>query len=95
MNDLEGNLHDWTLQTISVDWIQSKVWVICKGSNSQIQQIQVENFIEIYIPKKETWGKSQSINQLTLSKKDNHQLLQIEMQSGDTLIIEAKNIELI
>jgi len=43
------------------------------------------------IPRHQPWGPSIFVNQLLLSDST----LTIEMQSGDTLMIEAKEIDLI
>jgi len=44
-------------------------------------------------PRREPWGHSVSINEVRVGRTSSTSRLEIEMQSGDTLVAEAERIE--
>ncbi|MCH7335316.1 hypothetical protein [Acinetobacter sp. NIPH 2699] len=87
-------MHDWSLISIQIDWIQSSLIVHLKDSQSQNVMLIAEKFKTFNISKKNEWGESISINQIiNLSILDNgNSFLKVEIQSGDVFEIEAEKI---
>ncbi|MEG0171097.1 MAG: hypothetical protein RSC45_08075 [Acinetobacter sp.] len=89
-------MHDWLLLSIDVDWIQSNLKVHLKNTQSEDKILLAEEFTAFQLSRKNEWGKSVSINQIInfSTLKNGNSFIQIEIQSGDLLEIEAKNIQL-
>ena len=99
MNSAIGSkfdMHDWTLVSVTVDWESSTVVVETRSPNADIVKVSLHGVTLVSIPKREEWGPSVSIN-----KVDGpiHQFgsvkLAIEMQSGDTIFLEGKSIDML
>ena len=87
------NMHDWTLVSVFVDWLNNTVNMTFKNVIKE-EQIIVNGFTELRIPKRGEWGASVSVNDVTgptLLKNGNY-FLSLEIQSGDQIEIEAKDI---
>jgi hypothetical protein len=89
-------MHDWSLISIHIDWIQSNLKIHLKNTQSEDKIYLVEKFTAFNLSRKNEWGESISINQiLNYSTLLNGNIyLKIEIQSGDILEIEAKKIQL-
>jgi hypothetical protein len=89
-------MHDWSLISIVFEWpsgILNLSFRYGEGHNALLSAI---NVVELLVPKREEWGPSVSVNEVTgpfMLANGNHRLL-IEMQSGDIIQIEAKNFTL-
>lgn len=87
-------MHDWTIETVLIDWIKGTIAITFKNNYSKEVQLTAENFADLRIPKREEWGESVSVNEAegpTLLKNGNYHIC-IEIQSGDKIEIEAKSI---
>jgi hypothetical protein len=84
-------MHDWTLQSIHVDWISGIAKIELKDSTSMIRTIEVKDLMNVTIPRRNPWGESVSVNEAIHSVEDvtKEHLLTIEMQSGDLIKVEA------
>ena len=89
-----NNFHDWLLLKIDISWEQSSVTIFLKNTNSELCYIRTEEFFDIHVPKLNKWGKSISILDVQLTNNNDKFILEIQMQSGDSLRIIAKTIEL-
>lgn len=89
-------MHDWTLGEITINWITGTLIFFLKNNKSEDVKIQVSGLYNLNLPKKEEWGRSVSINEINgpLVLANGHMYLEIEIQSGDTISLEAKLIEL-
>ncbi len=86
-----NNMHEWTLIDITSHWADRSVTL---GFSSQDghKEILATNFSKVLVPRNDPWGASVSVNTAILSNGDKR--LSIEMQSGDTIEIEAQSIEM-
>ena len=84
-------MHDWTLLSILVHWRSRLVELKFRDLNSQEVIIGVEGFLELRVPRRDEWGPSVSVNNVTGPKRqpNGNQRLIIQMQSGDSIDIEA------
>tara|TARA_R110002072_G_scaffold203706_1_gene361717 strand:+ start:149 stop:418 length:270 start_codon:yes stop_codon:yes gene_type:complete len=85
------NMHDWTLIDITSHWRNRSV-ILRFSSQDGHKEILANNFSKVRVPRNNPWGASVSVNKAILSNADKR--LSIEMQSGDTIEIEAQSIEL-
>lgn len=90
------DIHDWSLISIHIDWIQSNLAVHLKNNQYEDVTLIAEKFKSFHIANNTEWGKSISINQiLDFSISENgHSRIIIEIQSGDLFEIEAEKITL-
>lgn len=87
-------MHDWSLISINIDWIKCITLISLRNTNSEDVFLIANGFVNFKITKYDEWGESISINNIVeYSKLENGNLsLKIEIQSGDQLEIEAKEI---
>ncbi len=80
-------LHDAVLEKIEYEWA-SKVLTV-SGHRSVMPpeafSLQFEDVTDVFVPQKEHWGASSSINDLITSEQE----FLINMQSGDTISVTA------
>ncbi|PAU62773.1 hypothetical protein [Pseudomonas indica] len=90
-------MHDWTLCSIYIDWASANAKIELKDAASKVIALEIKGLSLLVIPRKNPWGESVSINEVIQINKEGEELrgLNIEMQSGDIIEIEAKLIELI
>ena len=86
-----GRLHDATLKTITVTWKDGTVQVDLITGFAPVVSIYVEGVMQLIVPHEAPWGPSVSVNDIRMihSLGQGRQRLEIEMQSGDTILIEA------
>ena len=83
-------MHDWILVKIEYDWKSRECELLLKDCNSDLQKVTAINVSQIHIPHLESWGPSNSINRVLGPNQNNGaKLVEIEMQSGDIITIEA------
>jgi hypothetical protein len=89
-----GRLHDATLENIVVDWSKGTVQVNFITYFAPIVSIYAQGLSQLIVPHKFPWGPSVSVNDVHWREaiKEGIQRLEIEMQSGDTIVIEAKRV---
>ncbi|NVK58382.1 MAG: hypothetical protein HWE26_22585 [Alteromonadaceae bacterium] len=83
-------LHDGLVKNISINWSNRSAEVVLEcfllsNQASQPCSLRFSNVSSVNIPMVAPWGKSSSIN----AAKYENNAFQIEMQSGDTLQVEA------
>jgi len=89
-------MHDWILVDITYKWEDGGS---CKFSlrdrNSNSLYIEARKVSELIIPRNEDWGPSSSINKVRDSFQNiKGKRLEIEMQSGDVIVICADEIDI-
>ncbi len=85
------NLHDWSLRTIKFDWEAATVEIQVEGFDDS-SVLSAEGVADFHVSHNYPWGKSTSIN-TTAGPTDADgglQSLNIEMQSGDLIVIKAR-----
>lgn len=98
---IEGfsGLHDGTLDCISLDWGTGFVRLAIRLESYQVDSVEI-HAIEtrnLLCPRREEWGRSRFINDVRGPNAipGGGVRLQVEMQSGDVIEIEAKEIQIV
>jgi hypothetical protein len=89
-------MHDWTLLTLTVDWVKGMATITFKNSQSHEVFLIAEELSDFRVPKREEWGGSISVNEVDGPKElhNGNMYFSIEMQSGDKIELEAGSISL-
>jgi len=92
------NLHDATLKHISVEWREGtcEATLVLSSTPPCLASIKATSLCKLIVPRAEPWGPSVSVNWAGLQLQDDGHLytLEIEMQSGDTISMQARFIEI-
>ena len=81
--------HDASLLKVTLDW-QNRTGEIHAQTANQVKVISFSNFELAHIPCKLPWGRSFSINSVSLESIPEGEKLRVEMQSGDVAEFVAK-----
>src|SRR3990167_3885629 len=89
-------MHDWTLISILIEWAKGVVIITFKNHQSKEAVLMANEFADLHVPKQEEWGESVSINKMTgpILLENGNYYIELEMQSGDKLYLEAKSIQI-
>lgn len=89
-------MHDWTLLSAKFEWAEARVTLYLLNSSSEIVSIIAEGAASLVIPKKDGWGRSVSVNNITGPnlQEDGAFLLVVEMQCGDAIEVIARSFTL-
>jgi hypothetical protein len=79
-------LHDAILATIYVSWESARCDLRFRPVGLQSHVLVFEGFTNIELPRRESWGPSASVNTVRQAESG---LFELELQSGDTIRIEA------
>lgn len=87
-------MHDWTLISILVNWIDGTAVVSFRNQKSEEVRLIAEGLVDLHIPKREEWGSSVSINEVVgpVHCADGNYSIELEVQSGDRIKLMAKTI---
>ena len=90
-----GMMHDWTLKSVKVDWSGRQI-VISVSWAGKTAEIIINDFSNVTVPRIEEWGPSVSINSVSeIEKLSSGEIcLKIEMQTGDTILVTGREINL-
>lgn len=84
-------LHDAVLKEISYEWSTGRCEItltLCSSPASSAL-IRIEGVLQLVVPREEPWGPSESVNRATLLEEVSPSTLEIQMQSGDTILVRA------
>lgn len=81
-------IHDAVLATIYVSWDAARCDLRLHPVGLAPHLLVFEGFTNIELPRRESWGPSSSVN---TSRQPQEGLFEIELQSGDTIRIEASH----
>lgn len=88
-------MHDWTLVNIAMDWKMGTTVIELLNPQGEKVSINAIDTAGLNVPRHFEWGASVSVNEIRESTNSNdNQVLELEMQSGDIIYLEAKNISL-
>ncbi len=85
-------LHDATLQAVQLQWTEGVVRVSLiyfDGDRRRHGSILGTNVSDLSCPRAFPWGRSHSINTVSLDESETAARLLVEMQSGDQIVIVA------
>lgn len=86
-------MHDWTLINIDYNWAGKVCLLSFRDSSSELKEVKAIGVLNVNIPHVEEWGSSSSVNEVSgPEQKGNVQYMDIQMQSGDVIHIEASEI---
>ena len=89
----ESAFHDASLETITLDWPNGTVELQLKTAKG-LCFIRGFGVTRLLCPRVQEWGPSISINQIRTPRNVGDQfLLEIEMQSGDVVQVQASGFE--
>jgi hypothetical protein len=88
--------HDWTLKTIHFDWMHTCATISFDSANTQNLLLIAQQVADIHVPAVNPWGPSASVNEIVGPCDSGNGLkkLEIEMQSGDVIVLIARNFQL-
>ncbi|MEM7604410.1 MAG: hypothetical protein AAF411_03565 [Myxococcota bacterium] len=92
-----STLHDATLLKVIVDWKGGDATLVfAVGSAADVVKVVANAFVALEVPRYEPWGPSVSVNRISgpLVTQDDRHRIELEMQSGDVLALEASRIRL-
>lgn len=99
ITDKLNKLHDDIFTKVVIDWKKASVelyFKICAYPNEpkigETRVILLENFNSFSITRKNEWGESIYVNEADITISNNLYHLEIEIQSGDLIIVEAENV---
>lgn len=81
-------LHDALLAAIYIRWEDARCDLRLRPVGLPSHLLVFEGFTNIELPRRESWGQSSSVNSLM---QPHEGLFEIELQSGDTIRIEASD----
>jgi len=82
-------LHDATLEKLSLDWRSGHADVFLRAATGVVI-LRASGVTNLVCPRLHPWGRSSSVNEVRGPLAQNgHSILEIEMQSGDVIVIEA------
>ena len=90
---MNTQFHDWTLLEVVFHWAQASVAVTLDGPSSQCVVLAADVSL-LEVPRENPWGRSVSVYSFFIADilKGGEKSLQIEMQSGDIIRVNAKRI---
>jgi hypothetical protein len=93
LNAQIGRLHDAALLRIDVQWAEGTVTLGVRTASGPMR-IVVRQVTRLVCPRESPWGRSLSINEVRLGDPPSSAAFQveIEMQSGDVLVICGSEI---
>jgi hypothetical protein len=89
-----NELHDATLLHLTANWQKGEVRVALRALGSRLVTIVAANMTLLNWPRLQPWGESASVNEVRVQTANDPRRLEIEMQSGDVIVIEAGRLEL-
>jgi hypothetical protein len=90
------DMHDATLVSIAINWVDGTLVCVFRTSRKGMNEPQLlaSGLTLLSCPRSFPWGKSASVNQITLSDASPGQMLRVEMQSGDVIAAKVERAEL-
>jgi hypothetical protein len=85
------HMHDWTLLSITYEWKTARVVMSFETTQGRTESVSAEGVSDLRVPQKNAWGRSVSVNKVKGPHEDanGRKTLEIEMQTGDVVMIEA------
>lgn len=94
-----SELHDATLIRVECRWEEGRFFVFLRTGDTIFAQVQIvaTGGRRLDCPRRHPWGSSVSVNEVrgpTPIAGENLHRLEIEMQSGDVLVLDAEDFEI-
>ena len=89
-------LHDATFASVHIDWADGSAELRLLVHKGKPVVLRAEGLKLINVPKREPWGPSVSVNEIRGPiPADDGLRMEIELQSGDTVAIDAEGFSLV
>lgn len=85
-----ARLHDATLRYVQLEWATGLVTLVIRTFVEGERHLPVYECTELVVPRREEWGRSQSVLSVSYLEGDPARGLVVEMQSGDRLVIRGR-----
>jgi hypothetical protein len=83
-------LHDATLEKLALDWRAGCAEVLLHAATGVVT-LRASGVTKLACPRLHPWGPSSSVNEVRGPlARDGRMVLELEMQSGDVIVIEAE-----
>ena len=86
--------HDATLKRVTLDWERgttTMTFALCAEPAREVT-ITMQETTDLKCERQFPWGKSVSVNRLYMQRLDSGHRLELEMQSGDKIVILGKEV---
>lgn len=94
--DALNRLHDATFASVHIDWTNGSAELQLLVHEGKSVVLRAERLKQIDAPKREPWGPSVSVNEIRGPVPSSDGLrMEIELQSGDTIAIDAEGFSLV
>lgn len=90
-------LNGATLVYLQLDWTSGKLRMTLRGHNEPTERVKIEatNLTSLQCPRRFPWGESIEVHEVHAPVETNEGfMLELQMQSGDLLILIADSFEL-
>ena len=89
-------MHDWVLVSVLFEWKEGRVTLVFDTYEAGQVSVIAQGVSDLHVSQVKDWGPSVSVNSVKgpLDAANGRQRLEIEMQSGDTIEIEAAAFDL-
>lgn len=89
-------LHDATLLGLTVDWKDGRAEVTFRVHPDSLVRLVGQGAVRVSVTRDQPWGPSDSVNEIRWSNGVNvgGSVLEIEIQSGDVILIEARQFSI-
>lgn len=87
-----STLHDATLEAVAVDWSLGEAIFTFRQYREGapgVSRLVVSELTTLHLPREHPWGDSVSVNEVTPTNRDSGIELEIEMQSGDKIVVRG------
>jgi hypothetical protein len=85
------DLHDAVLDEVRFDWKLARLEMLFSAGIGRVV-LTAESATSVNIPCRMPWGPSSQVNTVTVGPSGGVMQIEIEMQSGDTLQVQAKSV---
>lgn len=84
-----------TLVYLQLDWTSGKLRMTLRGDSSDRVKIEATNLTSLQCPRRFPWGESIEVKEVRAPVMTNEgSMLEVQMQSGDLLVLIADSFEL-
>jgi hypothetical protein len=87
-------MHDWILVGIDLDWVEGSACLRFRAASVDRAIIAI-GLTEFFAPRRQEWGPSAHVmNSKRSGRGERDERLEIQMQSGDVIVIAAAKIQM-
>lgn len=86
-------MHEWVLMSVEFDWEPARVTLLFDTIEAGVVSLRANGVTDLRVPQLNPWGPSVHVNEVRRrrSASGKPSRIEIEMQSGDVITIEARS----